>query len=69
MAMGRPKAKQQGLCVSREEIAKPAAHLFYSRVNVVLDEAWFCSKMEQLCPRFYRPVVGSQSSTDPDRRL
>lgn len=61
MAMGRRKAKQQGLWVSTEEIAKPAAHPFYSRVNEVLDEAGFDRKVEQLCQRFYKPVMGRPS--------
>ncbi|WP_321477715.1 transposase [uncultured Paludibaculum sp.] len=61
MAMGRRKPKQQGLWVSTDEIAKPAAHPFYSKVNEVLEEAQFDRKVEHLCQRFYSPVMGRPS--------
>lgn len=61
MAMGRRKPKQQGLWVSTDEIAKPAAHPFYKKVNEVLDQAQFDRKVEHLCQRFYKPVMGRPS--------
>jgi transposase len=61
MAMGRRKAKQQALWVSTEEIAKPASHPFYSKVNAVLDKHRFDRQVERLCQRFYRPVKGRPS--------
>jgi transposase len=61
MAMGRRKAKQQALWVSAEEIAKPASHPFYSKVNAILGEHRFDRKVEQLCQRFYRPIKGRPS--------
>ena len=61
MAMGRRKPKQQGLWVSAEEIAKPASHPFYTKVNEILAEHRFDQKVEQLCRRYYKPVMGRPS--------
>jgi transposase len=61
MAMGRRKPKQQGLWLSAEEIVKPASHPFYAKLNTVLDEHKFDRKVEHLCRRFYRPVMGRPS--------
>lgn len=61
MAMGRRKPKQQGLWVSTEEIAKPASHPFYAKVNTVLSDNAFDRKVEILCQRFYKPVLGRPS--------
>jgi transposase len=61
MAMGRRKPKQQDLWLSAEEIAKPAAHPFYSKVNQVLDQHGFDRKVEYLCQRYYDPVMGRPS--------
>ena len=59
--MGKRKPKQQALWVSTEEIAKPAAHPFYAKVNEVLDEHRFDRTVEQLCRRYYKPVMGRPS--------
>lgn len=59
--MGRRKPKQQGLWVSAEEIAKPASHPFYAKVNEILNEHHFDQKAEQLCRRYYKPVMGRPS--------
>lgn len=61
MAMGRRKPKQQGLWVSMDEIAKPASHPFYAKVNEVLGAHGFDRKVEHLCKRFYKPVKGRPS--------
>ena len=59
--MGRRKAKQQGLWISAAEIPQTAAHPYYSKVNEVLREARFDQKVEQLCRRYYKPVMGRPS--------
>jgi transposase len=59
--MGRRKPKQQGLWVSTEEIAKPASHPFYTKVNDALNDSEFDRKAEFLCQRFYKPVMGRPS--------
>ena len=61
MAMGRRKPKQQDLWLSTDEIAKPASHPFYAKMNAVLHEHNFDRKVEHLCQRFYRPVKGRPS--------
>jgi len=61
MAMGRRKPKQRELWVSTQEIARPASHPFYRRVNQVLEAKGFDGKVEHLCQRFYRPVMGRPS--------
>jgi transposase len=61
MAMGRRKAKQQGLWISAAEMPRTAAHPYYSKVYEVLREARFDHKVEQLCRRYYKPVMGRPS--------
>jgi transposase len=61
MAMGRRKPKQQDLWVSAEQIAKPASHPFYAKVNEVLAAHGFDRKVEHLCRRYYKPVKGRPS--------
>jgi len=59
--MGRRKAKQQGLWISTAEMPRTAAHPYYNKVNEVLREARFDQKVEQLCRRYYQPVMGRPS--------
>jgi transposase len=61
MVMGTRKPKQQGLWVSTEEIATPASHRFYARVYQVLSKHGFDRKVEHLCQRSYKPVMGRPS--------
>ncbi|MFN3327146.1 MAG: transposase [Bryobacteraceae bacterium] len=61
MAMGRRKPKQEPLFVSTSDIAKPASHPFYSKVNEVLDRHKVDRRLEHLCRRFYKPVLGRPS--------
>jgi transposase len=61
MAMGRRKAKQQELWVSVAELPRTAAHPYYGKVNEVLRAAGFDRKVEQLCKKYYKPVMGRPS--------
>lgn len=61
MAMGRRKAKQQDLFVSTEAIPKPASHPFYAKVSEILNERRFDQKVEYLCKRYFKPVMGRPS--------
>ncbi len=61
MAMGKRKAKQQGLWVSSSEIPKTAGHPFYAKVNEVLERHQVDRRLEHLCRRFYKPVLGRPS--------
>jgi transposase len=44
-----------------DEIAKPASHPFYAKVNEVLGVHGFDRKVEHLGKRFYKPVKGQPS--------
>lgn len=59
--MGRRKAKQQDLFVSTEAIPKPASHPFYAKVSEILNERRFDQKVEYLCKRYFKPVMGRPS--------
>jgi transposase len=61
MAMGKRKPKQQDLWVSTNEIPKAASHLFYAKVNEVLEGHKLDRRLEYLCRRFYKPVFGRPS--------
>src|SRR6202140_4777461 len=61
MAMGKRKAKQQDLWVSTSEIPKGACHPFYAKVNEVLEQRHLDRRLEHLCRRFYKPVLGRPS--------
>ena len=47
--------------MSADEIAKPASHPFYVKVNDALSDNSFDRKVEHLCQRFYKPVMGRPS--------
>jgi len=47
--------------LSTDEIAKPASHPFYAKVNEVLNQHGFDRKVEHLCQRFYKPIKGRPS--------
>lgn len=61
MAMGKRKLKQEVLWVSTQEIPKGASHPFYARVNEVLERHKVDKRLEHLCGRFYKPVMGRPS--------
>lgn len=63
MAMGRRKAKQQGLWMSAEEVVKPAAHPYYGKLNEILKQQDFDRKVEHLCQRYYHETLGRPSLT------
>ena len=41
-----------------QELPRPAAHPFYTRLNQILDKADFDSYVESLCRRFYADKIG-----------
>ena len=61
MAMGKRRAKQQGIWVSSSEIPKAASHPFYAKINEVLERHKVDRRLEHLCRRFYKPVFGRPS--------
>src|SRR5438876_9480796 len=61
MAMGKRKAKQEPLFFSAQEIPKAASHPFYAKVNEILERNKIDKRLEHLCKRFYKPVMGRPS--------
>jgi transposase len=61
MAMGKRKPKQEPLFFSAQEIPKAASHPFYCQVNEILERNKVDKRLEHLCARFYKPVVGRPS--------
>jgi len=61
MAMGQRKPKQEPLFFSAQEIPKAASHPFYSKVNEILERNKVDKRLEHLCKRFYKPVMGRPS--------
>lgn len=61
MAMGKRKPKQEPLFFSAQEIPKAASHPFYAKVNEILERNKVDKRLEHLCTRFYKPVMGRPS--------
>src|SRR6266851_4857889 len=61
MAMGKRKPKQEPLFFSAQEIPKAVSHPFYSKVNEILERNKVDKRLEHLCARFYKPVMGRPS--------
>src|SRR5450759_1700994 len=61
MAMGKRKPKQEPLFFSAQEIPKAASHPFYAKVNEILERNKIDKRLEHLCKRFYKPVMGRPS--------
>lgn len=63
MAMGRRgrRQRQKGLWVAAVDMPQTAAHLFYRKLNELLDEHGFDRFVEGLCEKFYAPTMGRSS--------
>jgi transposase len=61
MAMGKRKPKQEALFFSAQEIPNAASHPFYAKVNEILERNKVDKRLEHLCKRFYKPVLGRPS--------
>lgn len=59
--MGKRKPKQADLWISTQEIPKAASHPFYAKVNEILERNKVDKRLEHLCARFYKPVMGRPS--------
>ena len=58
MGLGRRKHRQDSLWVATRKLLRTGGHMFYERVNRVLDERGFARFAEDACAKFYAPVVG-----------
>jgi transposase len=65
MGMGRKKdrEKQQGLWVAASEMVTTPGHVFYERLNVVLNAEKFDPRVEAICRKYYKSSSGRPSLT------
>ncbi len=61
MGMGRKKDRQDTLWVATQELPRTGGHVFYERVNRILNETEFDRFVEDSCEKFYTPVMGRPS--------
>ena len=65
MGMGRKKdrEKQQDLWVAASEIVTTPGHVFYERLNTVLNAEKFDQRIEAICRKYYKSSSGRPSIT------
>ena len=65
MGMGRKKdrEKQQDLWVAANEIVTTPGHVFYERLNTVLNAEKFDQRVEAICRKYYKSSLGRPSIT------
>jgi transposase len=65
MGMGRKKdrEKQQDLWVASSEMITTPGHLFYERLNTVLNAEKFDQRIEAICRKYYKSSSGRPSMT------
>jgi transposase len=61
MALGRQGAVQEALLIGWHEMPLAPGHIFYDRLNAVLDDAGFEREVEGLCAAHYASGVGRPS--------
>jgi transposase len=61
MALGRQGAVQDALLIGWHEMPRAPGHVFYDRLNAVLDEAGFDREVEALCGPHYAAGAGRPS--------
>src|SRR5215210_7077670 len=68
MSMGTRETNQSPLWIAASDLPASPGHPFYARLNAILDAHGFDRFVEDLCRRFYAPVMGRPSLT-PGRYL
>ncbi len=61
MAMGRRGAQQESMWVAAQELARSPGHVFYDKLNGVLEAGGFDRFVEELCAPHYAAEVGRPS--------
>ena len=56
--MGRRETKQTGMWVAATELPRSPGHIFYEKLNRLLDEADFDRQVEELCRPYYEDELG-----------
>jgi transposase len=67
MAMGtrRKRERQQDLWIATSDVVETPANAFYDRLNQILDEHKFGTKVERLCQKFYKKSAYGRPSMAP----
>jgi transposase len=67
MAMGtrQKRERQQGLWIASNDVVETPANVFYDRLNQILDEHKFDTKVERLCRKFYKKSPYGRPSMSP----
>ncbi len=58
MGMGQKRRRQESLWIATQELPQTKGHVFYERVNRILEEDEFDPFVESACQKFYAPVMG-----------
>ena len=58
MGLGRKKRRQDSLWIAMQELPRTSGHVFYERVNRILEENGFDRFVEDARQKFYAPVMG-----------
>ena len=65
MAMGKKRARQRDLWIATGELPRSRGHIFYDRVNEILNGAGFDEFAEKECVRFYKSETIGRPSIAP----
>lgn len=65
MAMGKKRAQQQPLWIASKELPRTRGHVFYDRVNEILNQENFDEFAEKECVRFYKSETMGRPSIAP----
>ena len=65
MAMGKRRARQQAFWVAATELPRSRGHVFYDRVNEILQKAGFDAFAEKECRQFYKSETMGRPSLAP----
>jgi len=65
MAMGKRRARQQELWIAAKELPRTRGHVFYDRVNEILNNEGFDGFAEKECVRFYKSETMGRPSIAP----
>ena len=58
MALGKRRREQQEMWVATPDLPKSPGHVFYRKLNAVLEEAGFDRTLEELCRPYYADEIG-----------
>src|SRR5260370_15272113 len=59
----KKRERQEDFWVASSEVVGTPAHVFYNRLNQIVDQHHFDGKVEQLCRRYYKGRLGRPSIT------